>query len=570
MKIEHWEGIPFEKLESDVFHLQMRIFRASKIGQRETVHKLQRLLVSSFSARCLAVSKVTERNKGRQTAGVDGVRCLTGDQKFKLASELSLQSGVAPVKRVWIPKPGINEKRPLGIPTIHGRAQQALIVLALEPQWEALFETGSYGFRRGRRAHDVIVNIRSSIQTCPRWVLDADIEKFFDRVHHEALLKKLDTFPLMKVAIRRILKAGILEGCILSHPEEGTPQGGPLSPLLANVALHGMEQALTSVAEHWNGAQGRIQPPKVYRFADDFIVLHKDREVVIKCQEFLATWLREIGLNLHPAKTRITHTLEVGTGKPGFDFLGHTIRQFRTGKHAIKPYFKQVYTHITPSRASQKKVYDKAAEIIDKVLAGPAVKGDGKVRILIWQLNPLVRGWANYFQTSNAKEVFTRLDYLLWWKLWKRLRVRYRSRGREWIVKNHLRDGDGKWTTWDHDPSTGEKVVLRHFAETPIIRHFPVRSEKSFFDGDWAYWATRRGAYPGLPKVVGRLMKKQWGRCRHCRGGIDRHQVVDTLPEPVGSKSKKLALALVHKACASAFRDQGTQNVSHAISSPVR
>lgn len=561
MEIEHWEELNFEDIEAKVFHLQKRVFSASKNGNRKLVQQLQQLMISSFAARCLAVYKVTERNKGRHTAGVDGLRSLTGKQKLKLAKELSLKTRAAPVKRVWIPKPGKIDKRPLGIPTIHGRAQQALIVLALEPEWEALFETRSYGFRKGRSAQDVIVNIRSSIQFCPQWVLDADIEKFFDRVHHETLLKKLDTFPQMTAAIRRILKAGVFDGCILSHPEEGTPQGGPLSPLLANVALHGMERDLISASECWKSTHRGTRPLKLYRYADDFIVLHKDKEIVEKSQEFLANWLRQIGLNLNEDKTRIVHTLEKVDGKSGFDFLGYTIRQFHTGKYAVKASFKQVYTHIAPSRGSQKRVYAKAADMIDRLLAGPPIKNDGRVRILIGQLNSLIRGWTNYFRTCNAKRSFSRLDHLLWWKLWKKLRVRYKRRGHKWIINNHLKDSEGKWTLWDHNPSTGEVVKMKRFDETAIVRHVSVRSDKSFFDGDWAYWATRKGKYPGLPTRVGRLMKKQQGKCSHCKSVIDRFQSVDPLPA-IACESPGLSLVLVHSSCASAFRDKRHSNVA--------
>lgn len=569
MQIENWEDLNFDKIERDVFRLQLRIFRASKEGKRSQVHQLQKLLISSFTAKCLAVAKVSERNAGRNTAGVDGVRSLSERQKLKLANDLSLQQNPPPVRRVFIPKPGTTEKRPLGIPTLYARAQQALIALALEPEWEAMFEQGSYGFRRGRSPHDVIVNIRSAIQFLPQWVLDADIEKFFDRVDHEALLKKIDTFPEMRAAIRRILKAGILEGTTLTHPEEGTPQGGPLSPLLANIALHGMETALASASAGWKSSNGRLKAPRLYRYADDFIILHPDIEVIVKSQEFLANWLRGIGLNLHPGKTRIVHTLEREAGKPGFDFLGHTIRQFRVGRHAVKPSLKRIYTHIGPSRASQQRVYDKAADIIDKLLSGPPPRNDDRVRILIWRLNPLIRGWSNYFRTGNAKRAFSRLDHLLWWKTWKRLRTRYKRRGREWIVNNHLRDENGKWILRDHDPRTGEEVTIERFADKPILRHYPVRNDKSFFDGDWPYWSTRRGAYPGVPAKVSRLLKKQAGKCRHCGNKVERHQMVDLTPAVASTAPSRLTLVLVHRECVPEFRNVAP-HVPQAASSPVR
>ena len=558
--IEKWEHLQFAKTEAEVFHLQQRIFRQSKNGKRKQVHKLQKLLVSSHAARCLAVKLVTERNVGRDTAGIDGVKSLTDQQKLQLSEVLNLNRVPSPVKRVWIPKPGQTEKRPLGIPTMFDRAQQALIALALEPEWEARFTAGTYGFRKGRGAHDALVNIRSAIQFKPKWVLDADIEKFFDRVNHGALLAKLETFPQMEAAIRRILKSGILEGSVLLSAEEGTPQGGPLSPLLANIVLQGLETDLTLASQEWKLHDGRRpkHPPRIALYADDFVVLHESREVILKSEEYIGNWLQGMGLNLHPKKTRVVHTLEGDAGNAGFDFLGHRIQQFRTGKYAVKSCFRQIYTHIKPSPTAQKRIYRKVSDAINLMLSGPASRDDERVQILIWRLNPLIRGWALYFNRCNAKQVFTRLDYVIWWKIWKALRRRYKTQGHAWIVETFLRDKEDKWCLRYYDSSSKKEGRLLRFAETPITRHFPVQGSKSYYDGDWPYWSARRGAYPGLPPRVGRLMKAQRGRCRKCGVTMDMLDQVEVRPFKTGGTVAETEMSLVHTSCATEARSRQT------------
>lgn len=228
-----WNTLPWKRLERQVFKLQQRIYRASRRGDTKAVRQLQRLLMTSWAAKALAVRKVTQDNRGKRTAGVDGVRTLTPPQRFALARTLRLSGTAQPTRRVWIPKPGSTEQRPLGIPTMGNRAEQALAKLTLEPEWEARFEPNSYGFRPGRSCHDAIEAIFASITKKAKYVLDADIAKCFDRINHQALLAKLHTFPVMRRAIRAWLKAGVLDGETLFPTTEGTPQGGvATSPIM--------------------------------------------------------------------------------------------------------------------------------------------------------------------------------------------------------------------------------------------------------------------------------------------------------------------------------------------------
>ncbi len=232
-----WHSINWRKLERSVYKLQKRIYQASVRGDVKAFRRLQKTLMKSWSARALAVRRVTQDNQGKKTAGVDGVKSLTPKQRLELTGNLNLGTKVSPTRRVWIPKPGTEEKRPLGIPTMKDRALQALVKLALEPEWEARFEPNSYGFRAGRSCHDAIEAIFSAITLKPKYVLDADIAKCFDRIDQEALLRKLNTFPTIRRQVRAWLKAGVMDGKQLFPTSEGTPQGGVISPLLANIAL---------------------------------------------------------------------------------------------------------------------------------------------------------------------------------------------------------------------------------------------------------------------------------------------------------------------------------------------
>ena len=270
---EDWQALPWKKFQRNVRRLQQRIYRAERRGDWKRVRNLQRLLLRSWSARCLAVRQVTQENRGKRTAGVDGVATLKPARRLKLAQKISNLSGwrVAPIRRVYIPKPGTNDRRGLGIPVMADRAMQALVKLALEPEWEAKFEPNSYGFRPGRSAHDAIEAIFNAICLKSKYVLDTDIEKCFDRIDHEALLRKLNAIQPVTRLVRAWLKAGIIDGDEVIFPQAGTPQGGVVSPLLCNVALHGLEEVI-------NQAAPRKHRAIVIRYADD-LVRHEARYV---------------------------------------------------------------------------------------------------------------------------------------------------------------------------------------------------------------------------------------------------------------------------------------------------
>lgn len=276
-----WKHLNWAKLERRVYKLQKRIYKASSRGDVKAVRRLQKTLMKSWSGKCLAVRRVTQDNQGKKTAGVDGVKLLTPKQRVALVANLKLGSKVQPTRRIWIPKPGKDEKRPLGIPTIHDRALQTLVKQAIEPEWEAKFEPNSFGFRPGRSCHDAIEAIYLSIRQKSKFVLDADIAKCFDKINHSALLKKLNTSPTTRRQIRAWLKSGVVDNQQFQETLEGTPQGGVISPLLANIALHGMEERIKRFAQTLpGGKRENARNISLIRYADDFVIMHKDLFVV--------------------------------------------------------------------------------------------------------------------------------------------------------------------------------------------------------------------------------------------------------------------------------------------------
>jgi len=317
-----WHAIDWRRVEDDGRRLRQRIFTASKAGDLKKVRSLQKLMLRSRANTLVSVRRVTERNAGRLTAGVDGEVALTPEAKAKLADRVHQNAEpfkALPVRRVYIPKRGSSgRRRPLGIPVILDRCLQARVVNALEPEWEARFERKSYGFRPGRGCHDAIEAIYQVVKgrrPKRRWALDADLAQAFDKLAHDHILAMLGTFPA-KGMIRQWLKAGVVEQGRLHRTEDGVPQGGVVSPLLLNIALHGMEQA-AGVRYDTNG-WARADSPVLIRYADDLVALCHTRQDAFEIKARLADWLAPRGLAFNEDKTRVV-TLD-----EGFDFLGST------------------------------------------------------------------------------------------------------------------------------------------------------------------------------------------------------------------------------------------------------
>ncbi len=509
--------------------------------------------MKSWSARALAVRRVTQDNQGKKTAGVDGLKSLTPKQRLDLVNKLRLGTKASPTRRVWIPKPGTEEKRPLGIPTMKDRALQALVKLALEPEWEARFEPNSYGFRPGRACHDAVAAIFDSIRYKAKYVLDADIAKCFDRIDQGKLLQKLNTFPTMRRQIKSWLKAGVMDGRELFPTSEGTPQGGVISPLLANIALHGMENRIKeyvgSLKYLDKNKKNRMDSVSLIRYADDFVILHKDLTVVQGCQTLITDWLKDMGLELKPSKTRLAHTLNpVEQEKPGFNFLGFNIRQFSVGKyHSGKNTQGQLLgfkSIITPSKEKVKAHYDKIAEVINNHKAVPQ-------SVLIQHLNPIIRGWSNYFSTVVSKVTYADIDHLMYLKLRTWARHRHPKKNMGYVVKKYWHSVGVN--NWEFATREGNNPLrLLDHASTPIVRHVKVKGESSPYDGNLVYWSKRMGESPGLPTRVTTLLKRQKGKCAQCELHFREEDVMEIdhkIPKSQGGKDKYDNWQLLHRHC---------------------
>jgi len=482
-----WKTLPWKKIEREVFKLQKRIYQASSKDDVKSVHRLQKLLLTSQFAKFLAVKKVAQVNKGKHTAGIDGIKSLTDHQKYKLAVDLKLPEKASPTRRIWIPKPGNKtEKRPLSIPTMRNRAEQALLKFALEPEWEAKFEANTYGFRPGRSTWDAIEAIFKTIRLKPKYVLDADIAKCFDRINHKALLEKMNTFGAVRKATKAFLEAGFMDGKNLFPTTEGTPQGSIVSPLLANIALYGFQTFIReSFPAYYKGTQG--WKPHVIMYADDFVILHRDLKVIERSRELASEWLSKAGLELKASKTRVSHTLNYHQDNCGFDFLGFQVRQFPAGKtHSGKwhprgqtPILLGFKTIISPGKEAQKRHLQAIKDVISTLKSAPQ-------KVLIAQLNPILRGWSNYFSMGCSKRTFSKMDHLMFKKLLRWAQRRHPNKGIKWIVRKYWRLEQGTW-----DFALREGMRLKRHDEVPIRRHIKVRSTKSPFDGDWRYWKSR-------------------------------------------------------------------------------
>ena len=564
LKWNTWEEINWKTVESQVFKLQKRIYRASLQGDKKLVRKLQRMMVNSYYVKLLATRKVTQENKGRKTAGVDGIKALKPHQRLKLVQNLKLNGKSQPTRRVWIPKPGKKERRPLGIPTILERVKQTLLKMALEPEWEAVFEPNSYGFRVGRSCHDAIAAIFVNINKKPKYVLDADISKCFDRINHKALLRKINTTPKFSRQIKAWLKSGVIDFSKWAQRKgynptrEGTPQGGTLSPLLANIALHGLEKHIETNfpsdnggrwIDSWKNYKKTFQSPRLIRYADDFVILCEELKPITKCKELVEEWLKDIGLELKPSKTRIAHTLEkLNDQQAGFHFLGFEIRQFKVGKHhsgkttAKKPLgFKTI---IRPSKETVKAHYQSINQWCDRMKAVNAAA-------LIKQLNPIIRGWCNYQSPWHSKESFSKAKHLTWVRLWRWARRRHPKKSKKWIINKYF----GGSTKWSFIYKNGENTLelLCHADFPASVKWIKVEGTRTPYDGDVLYWSKRIGDnYQTIDPQKSRLLKKQKGKCAHCglnfkpSDHMEKHHV---MKKSKGGNNHDKNLLLVHLHC---------------------
>jgi RNA-directed DNA polymerase len=458
-----WNAIDWPHVRQEVRRLQMRIAKATQAEQPRKAQALQWVLTHSRSAKLLAVHRVTT-NRGARTPGVDNVIWRTDRQKLQAANNLKRHGyRPRPLRRHYIPKPN-GKLRPLSIPTMHDRAMQALYALALAPIAETMADRNSYGFREGRRCADALEQCFTilSRKTSAPWVLEGDIRACFDQISHEWLLRHV---PLDKRMLRAWLKAGYWEKEQLFPTIAGTPQGGLISPLLANFALDGMEQAVQAGAK----ASDKVH---FVRYADDFVVTGATRELLEqKVQPALTAFLHPRGLELSEQKTVITSI------QTGFDFLGHTVRKYEDK------------LLITPAKGKVQILREKISRLSQAALGLTQ-------EALLRQLNPLLRGWANYYRNGAAKAIFGKLDSYVWRKIRRWIARRHPNKPRAWTKRKYFSAaGDqGVFSVRVHRAKGESRVLaLYRLASTGIERHIKVKGDANPYDLNYTdYFEKRR------------------------------------------------------------------------------
>nr|AYC63977.1 hypothetical protein [Flabellia petiolata] len=505
MKHFSWEKVDWSRVESRVNRLQNRIYLSS-IGNRPgNVLFLQRILIRSFDAKLLAVRRVTTENRGKFTSELDLKTYITPSNKVRLVRRLTVDGRASPIRRVALPKPGTSEKRPLGIrspsasdPIIRDRAKQMLVLLALEPQWEARFEPNSYGFRPGRSPHDAMEAVFSSIRVSDqdshkKFVVDANIRKCFDNIDHEFLVSRLDTLTVIQVQVRAWLKAGRFsaDGALARSDYDnvpnnlvGTPQGVVISPFLCNVALHGMELHLKNwiISQSWPVSKphhkytaNKVKSISLIRFAGDFLIIHSNRDIALRAKDEISRWLASTSkLSFNEDKTVVRSSRE------GFNFLGFNFITIKSsGSYKTKIY---------PSKKNYKRLVVRVGDLCRRLRSVSTYD-------LIKSLRPIILGWARYYKVCECKRSFSRMDYSIFNILRSWVFRRDRRHGRKRVKEKYFPSGktyvfDGRRYT-NNWVLSGKKslkiglvdeIFLPKLSWVKSIKH--VKVQGSFYDQD--------------------------------------------------------------------------------------
>jgi RNA-directed DNA polymerase len=502
-RVIDWHSIDWKHVYRTVRRLQARIVKAVREGRWNKVKSLVYLLTHSFSGRALAILRVIS-NSGAKTPGVDGVIWNTPEAKSTAFNTLRRHGyRPQPLRRVYIPKSN-GKRRPLGIPVMKDRAMQALYLLGLDPIAETLADGHSYGFRLERCCADALQQCHNVLGSphSPCEVMEGDIKACFDRISKEWLLEHV---PMDREVLRKWLEAGYLEKHVWFATTEGTPQGGILSPVLANWALDGLQRLL---AERFMSTPSRQRMHKVHlvRYADDFIITGTSKVLLeYEVKPLVEQFLKERGLELSHEKTRITHI------EDGFDFLGQTIRRYPCGKVLLKP-----------SRRSVKTFLAKVRGTIDN--SGSMTAGE-----MIWRLNQQIKGWTMYHRHAASKRTFTQMDRRIFRMVWHWCRRRHRQKSMKWVKKKYFeRVGDKDWVftgTLRDRKGQGWRIQLMEAAKVRIVRQVKIRSEVNPYDPAWELYLEARLVWKLEQTLAGRgrieyLWKEQRGRCLVCKQAL--------------------------------------------------
>lgn len=543
-----WADINWKSVKKNVRKLRQRIYRATQNGEWKKVKNLMKLMLRSYSNLLLSVRRVTQENQGKVTAGIDKQTALTPIERVKLVGEITAHSPwkVSPTRRMYIPKAN-GKRRPLGIPTIKDRVLQAAVKNSYEPHFEAQFEGNSYGFRPGRSTHDAIEQCFSRLQNGrDTWVLDADIKGAFDNINHEFILKAIGKLPGREL-IKQWLKAGYVEAEIFHATESGTPQGGIISPLLANIALDGLDELLkryvkTTIQTRNSGKRkGKTEKVKspmygYIRYADDFIITARCEEDIKAVVPIVEEWLDKRGLALNQEKTSIAQIAQ------GVNFLGFNLRQYK-GKFLTKPQKEKVLGFLQKLRNWLKA---------NKSLPQDAV---------IASINQQLIGWANYYRTGVSKAVFSYVDHMVHKMLWAWAVRRHPTKGKAWVKNKYFRTlGRRQWifATEVKDRRGNPKIEsVVKISQMPIIRHVKVKDTSSPDNPTLAkYWEQRRTTtgktrWDKSSKYYKVAENQKW-KCPVCGENLFNGEELHThhrIGVKDGGTDEETNLVHVHKAC---------------------
>jgi RNA-directed DNA polymerase len=532
-----WHFIDWGEVTRSVKSLQIRIAKAVLAHQWRKVRSLQWLVNHSFAAKLLAVRRVTE-NTGKRTAGIDGQTWLSATDKFKAVVNLRLKGYKAKaVRRIYIPKSN-GKKRPLGIPTMHDRAMQALHLLGLDPVSETTGDANSYGFRPHRNCADAIERCFDLLgkKRSPQWILEGDIKGCSDNISHDWIMENI---PLSKQPLKEWLSSGYQENQKLFPTTSGTPQGSIISPTIANMVLDGLEAHIDKVCgiKKYGKIQYRVNPHIIHfiRYADDFIVTCRDENYLTDTVlPAIQTFLEPRGLALSIDKTHITHIDQ------GFDFLGQNVRKYK-GKLLIKPSKKNIHTFLAKVQSTIKEL------------------GNVQTILLIKTLNPMIRGWAMYHRHIVAKRIFSTVDHRIFWMIWRWAKRRHgRKKNAVWLKKRYFTRIEGRdWLFFDTDDITNKKYTLFQAASIPIKRHIKINSKANPYvltDEPYFEWRTQvkmSDKWEGKQQLDF-IYKRQEGRCAYCGELIDldrgwhSHHIQYRI---LGGKDTADNLVLLHPNC---------------------